>query len=128
MVLMCALALNLATLDYIPAGACGGGAGGLLNGWTMTNRYERIHQILHSESFKPVALEIIDESAKHASHAARNPGRGRRDALPCNHGVSCFAGQSRLARSRAVHEALDAEFKSGLHALSLKLRTPEEAA
>jgi BolA family transcriptional regulator, general stress-responsive regulator len=41
--------------------------------------------------------------------------------------AGCLAGQSRLARSRAVHEALAAEFSSGLHALSLSLRTPEEA-
>jgi BolA protein len=39
-----------------------------------------------------------------------------------------FAGQPRVARSRKVHEVLDAEFKSGLHALSLALKTPQEAA
>jgi BolA protein len=42
--------------------------------------------------------------------------------------AAALQGQSRLARSRAVHEALDAEFKTGLHALSLKLQTPDEAA
>jgi BolA protein len=35
-------------------------------------------------------------------------------------------GLSRLARSRAVHAALEAEFKTGLHALSLSLRAPDE--
>jgi len=93
----------------------------------MANRYERIHQIL-SESFKPVALQIIDESAKHASHAARNGVAGGETHYHVTMVSAALAGQSRLARSRAVHEALDAEFKSGLHALSLKLRTPEEAA
>jgi BolA protein len=39
-----------------------------------------------------------------------------------------FRGLSRVARSRAVHDALAAEFASGLHALALTLRTPEEAA
>jgi BolA protein len=34
----------------------------------------------------------------------------------------------RVARSRAVHAALAAEFAGGMHALSLVLRTPEEAA
>jgi BolA protein len=93
----------------------------------MTTRYDRIHTLLMA-AFSPVALEIIDESQQHASHAASN-------------GVACgethyrvtmisqaLAGQSRLARSRAVHEALDAEFKTGLHALSLRLKTPGEAA
>jgi BolA protein len=39
-----------------------------------------------------------------------------------------FEGQSRVARSRAVHEALAAEFSTGLHALSLTLKTPAEAS
>lgn len=33
-----------------------------------------------------------------------------------------FAGQSWVTRSRAVHEALDAEFKSGLLALTFDLQ------
>jgi len=37
-----------------------------------------------------------------------------------------FRGQSRVARSRAVHAMLDAEFRTGLHALSLVLRAPGE--
>jgi BolA protein len=41
---------------------------------------------------------------------------------------TAFAGQSRVARSRAVHDALAAEFANGLHALALRLRTPEEQA
>ncbi len=39
-----------------------------------------------------------------------------------------FQGLSRVARSRAVHEALAEEFATGLHALSLKLSTPAEVA
>jgi BolA protein len=38
-----------------------------------------------------------------------------------------FRGMPRVARSRAVHAALAAEFGDGLHALALTLRTPEEA-
>jgi BolA protein len=40
---------------------------------------------------------------------------------------AAFRGMARVARSRAVHAALAAEFAGGLHALSLVLRTPEEA-
>jgi BolA protein len=39
-----------------------------------------------------------------------------------------FRGMSRVARSRTVHAVLEPEFAGGMHALSLMLRTPEEAA
>ena len=42
--------------------------------------------------------------------------------------ADAFRGMSRVARSRAVHEALAAEFAGGMHALALRLRTPEEDA
>jgi len=91
----------------------------------MTNRYERIQGILNA-TFAPDALEIIDESAKHAGHAARNGVAGGETHYRVVMVSEALHGQSRLARSRAVHEALEPEFKSGLHALSLTLRTPEE--
>lgn len=91
----------------------------------MTNRYERIHDLLNA-AFAPVVLEIVDESAKHASHAARNGVAGGETHYQVLMVSAALAGHSRLARSRAVHEALAAEFKTGLHALSLTLRTPEE--
>ncbi len=84
----------------------------------MTNRYERIEGILRTV-FAPVALEIIDESAKHAGHAARNGIAGGETPYRVLMVSGALAGQSRLARSRAVHEALQTEFKTGLHALSL---------
>ena len=42
--------------------------------------------------------------------------------------ADCFTGMSRVARGRAVNEALAEEFASGLHALSLTLRAPGELA
>jgi BolA protein len=92
----------------------------------MTTRAQRIEQIL-TEKFTPVRLDMEDESARHAGHVERNKlpeGGETHFRLTC---VSdAFAGMSRVARSRAVHEALEGEFKSGLHALSLTLRTPAE--
>jgi BolA protein len=38
-----------------------------------------------------------------------------------------FEGLSRVARQRLVMEALTEEFASGLHALSLDLKTPQES-
>ena len=93
----------------------------------MSGRYERIHDLLEA-AFAPVKLEIADESRKHASHAARNGLEAGETHYRVLMVSPAFVGQSRLARSRAVHEALAAEFNTGLHALSLVLRTPEEAS
>ncbi len=93
----------------------------------MTGRYDRIRDTLLA-AFKPAHLEIIDESDRHAGHAHR---MGAPDAGETHYRVvlisEAFAGQPRVARSRKVHKLLEAEFKSGLHALSLALKTPEEA-
>jgi BolA protein len=93
----------------------------------MKNRYERIQELLET-AFNPALLEIVDESAKHANHAGRNGLPAGETHYQVRMVAASLAGQSRVARSRAVHEALDPEFKTGLHALSLKLQTPEEAA
>jgi BolA family transcriptional regulator, general stress-responsive regulator len=92
----------------------------------MTNRYDRIRDVLEA-AFAPVVLEIVDDSAKHASHAARNGVAGGETHYRVRMVSEALAGQSRVSRSRAVHEALAAEFSAGLHALSLTLLTPEEA-
>ena len=92
----------------------------------MTNRAERIKATLN-DLFSPTLLEIEDESRRHAHHAERNnlPAGGE-----THYRVTMvspvFAGQSRLARQRAVNAALAAEFASGLHALSMTLRAPQD--
>ncbi len=67
----------------------------------------------------------MDDSARHAGHAGAQPGGE-------THYTVCWwpmhsEGMNRVARSRAVHAVLEAEFAGGMHALSLMLRTPEEA-
>jgi len=91
----------------------------------MTNRYERIRSILEA-AFSPLKLEIIDESARHAGHAARNGLAGGETHYRIAMVSTALEGCSRLTRSRAVHDALAAEFSTGLHAVSLSLRTPRE--
>ena len=91
----------------------------------MASRYSRIRDTLQ-EAFSPQALEIVDESRKHAGHAARNNLPDGETHYRVSMVSSRFTGLTRLKRSRAVHDALDAEFKSGLHALSLQLAAPEE--
>jgi BolA protein len=89
----------------------------------MSNRSERIEAALQA-AFQPVALQVIDESAMHAGHAGASPG-GETHYLVAMQSDQ-FVGVSRVARSRAVHQALAAEFGTGLHALSLRLQAPGE--
>ena len=91
-------------------------------------RARRVRDTL-TTAFQPVLLEILDESSRHAHHVAmtRGPEAGATETHFRVHLVSrLFEGVSRVTRSRMVHDALGYEFGSGLHALALTLRTPEE--
>ena len=91
----------------------------------MQTRAERIETRLRA-AFAPVLLAVSDDSAHHAGHAGARPeGETHYHVLIV---ADAFRGQSRVARSRAVHAALAAEFAEGMHALALTLRTPEEHA
>ena len=86
-------------------------------------RAERIRARLQ-EIFAPSALDVQDDSARHEGHSGAQPGGETHFNVTI---VSpSFTGQSRVVRSRSVHDALNAEFLNGLHALSLKLRSPED--
>jgi BolA family transcriptional regulator, general stress-responsive regulator len=74
----------------------------------------------------PVRLDIVDESHRHAGHAGARPeGESHFNVTIVS---AAFAGQSRVARQRAVYGILAAELKSDVHALALKTLTPEEDA
>ncbi len=89
----------------------------------MQNRAQRIHAAL-TAGFTPIRLEVVDDSQSHAGHAGAAPGgETHYNVLLVS---DAFTGMNRVARSRAVHAALDAEFSSGLHALALTLRAPAE--
>ena len=91
----------------------------------MQSRAARLEAML-TEAFSPTLLRVVDDSARHAGHAGAQPGGQTHYTVLV---VSdAFRGMNRVARSRAVHQALAAEFAGGMHALSLILRTPEEAA
>ena len=93
----------------------------------MISRYSRIRETLEA-AFSPSSLEIVDESAKHARHAALKNLPAGETHFHVVMVSAAFTGQSRVVRARAVHQALDAEFKTGLHALSLNLAAPLEKA
>jgi BolA protein len=88
----------------------------------MSGRKARIEAALVA-AFAPVELAVIDESAQHAGHGGARPGGETHYQVVMR--AAAFMGQTRVARSRAVHEALAAEFASGLHALSLRLSASE---
>ena len=82
----------------------------------LTMRAERIRAALVA-AFSPSELEIVDESHLHHGHAGAAPGGETHYAVKIR--SAAFAGLSRLARHRAVNEALKAEFAAGLHALHI---------
>lgn len=89
------------------------------------SRADRIRAALEA-ALAPARVIVQDDSAKHIGHAGARPeGETHYSVTVVS---AAFAGQSRVARSRTVHALLDAEFRAGLHALALRLLTPEEAA
>jgi stress-induced morphogen len=91
----------------------------------MASRTSRIRDTLQA-AFNPVILEIQDDSAKHAGHAERNDLADGETHYRVVMVSEAFSGMSRLERSRTVNAKLNAEFASGLHALSLSLGAPGE--
>jgi BolA protein len=91
----------------------------------MQTRADRIRQALDA-AFPPARVEVQDDSHRHAGHAGARPeGETHYSVLVVS---EAFVGMNRVARSRAAHAALEAEFGGGLHALSLRLLTPLEVA
>jgi BolA protein len=82
----------------------------------LTSRAERIRSAL-AAAFSPAELDIVDESHLHHGHAGAAPGGETHYSVRIR--SAAFAGQSRLARHRAVNDALKAEFEAGLHALHI---------
>jgi BolA family transcriptional regulator, general stress-responsive regulator len=77
----------------------------------------------------PLRLEIVDESARHAGHAAMHghAGQGGETHFRLVIVAPIFEGQSRLARQRMVYGALAEELASGVHAIAMTTLTPAEA-
>jgi BolA protein len=86
-------------------------------------RERRIRTIL-AETFAPEALEVIDDSGKHAGHAGAAPGGETHYTVRIVTPV--FAGLSRVERHRRVNAALQGEFDAGLHALAIVAKAPGE--
>lgn len=86
------------------------------------SRSEEIKRRLEA-SFAPQFIEVIDESEQHRGHAGfQEGGESHFRVRLC---AASFAGQSRIARHRAVHAALGRELMTSIHALALELDIPE---
>lgn len=68
-------------------------------------------------AFSPTELDIVDESHLHHGHAGAAPGGQTHYSVKIR--AAAFASLSRLAKHRAVNDALKAEFAAGLHALHI---------
>ncbi len=86
-----------------------------------TERIAMIRERLN-RAFVPDALEIIDESAKHAGHASAG-GAGH---FVVEIVSAAFAGKNPIQRHRMIFTALDDIMHSEIHALSIKASTPGE--
>ncbi|WP_417523580.1 BolA family protein [Marinovum sp.] len=84
-------------------------------------RSEEIRQRLEA-AFAPVELQVEDESEAHRGHAGYQEGGESHFRVKLR--SEAFAGQSRIARHRAVHAALGADLMAAIHALALDLDTP----
>ena len=72
-----------------------------------------------SAKFAPSRLEVIDESSRHQGHAGSRPEGETHFRVRI--GAPALEGISRLAQHRAIMETLDAELKSGVHALAIEV-------
>ena len=78
-----------------------------------------------TRAFRPEALEVVDDSARHAGHAGAAGGRGETH-FNVRVVAAAFAGMNRVARQRAVNAALAEELAGPVHALSIRAEAPGE--
>lgn len=76
-----------------------------------------------TEAFTPLVLEVVDDSEAHRGHAGFQ--EGGESHFNVRIVSDAFAGQSRLARHRAVHSAIGPQLISRIHALALDISTPD---
>jgi BolA protein len=78
-----------------------------------------------TETFRPVRLEVEDDSARHAGHAGSRPGGESHFNVVIE--AEAFAGQPKVVRQRMVYRALADELAGPVHALSVKALAPGES-
>jgi BolA protein len=84
----------------------------------MTVR-ERITETL-TGAFRPVSLEVVDESEKHKGHAGAREGGETHFRVRIV--AAAFAGKSRVEMHRMINSALAGELAAGVHALAIEAK------
>ncbi len=74
-------------------------------------------------SLTPLSLDILDESAAHASHAGARSGGGHYRMRIVS---AAFEGLGTVARHRAVYVALGDLMQNAIHALTIVATSPSE--
>lgn len=74
-------------------------------------------------ALEPVALEIKDESHRHAGHEGAKSGMGH---FALTIASAAFDGKSTLERHRLVYETLGEMMHTDIHALSIRALTPAD--
>ena len=77
------------------------------------------------QALAPRALEIIDDSARHAGHEGARSGGGHFRVTVV---AEAFRGRSQLERHRLVYAALAPLMSGAVHALNILARAPDEGA
>ncbi len=75
-------------------------------------------------AFAPSALEVIDDSSKHAGHSGARPGGETHFSVKIT--SMAFEGVTRVQRQRQVYAALAEELAGPVHALSVQAIAPGE--
>ena len=70
-------------------------------------------------AFSPRVLDVVDDSEAHRGHGGWREGGETHFNVKIK--ADGFSGLSRIARHRAVHEALTPELVGRIHALSLDI-------
>jgi len=73
-----------------------------------------------TETFAPVALEVIDESEQHRGHGGWREGEQTHFRVVMT--SAKLKGLSRVAQQRAVYAALKEEMSGPVHALALDVK------
>lgn len=87
-------------------------------------RIDRIRAELQA-ALQPTALEVVDDSHKHAGHEGARDGRGHFTVRVVS---PAFAGKAPLARHRAIYAALGEMMQTDIHALAIEAKAPGEVA
>ncbi|WP_370931403.1 BolA family protein [Bartonella sp. DGB1] len=81
------------------------------------------------KTLNPVSIKIINDSNKHKHHLG-NPQKNNTEDIITHlhiHIISdYFNNMNKITRSRLIYKILAEEMQDSLHAVSLKLESPEE--